>query len=191
LLSDAQNFAGLPDFLEEVALMSSVDSASGGNKVTLMTLHAAKGLEFPVVFMVGMEEGILPHARVFDSSPADLEEERRLCYVGMTRAREELHISYAYSRLQFGMRAYNPVSRFLADMGHAVAMVNPEPALMGYKEEDPFYSDEIGFEPGDRVRSASFGDGEILEVDGLAVTIAFLNGQTKKLNAEYANLQKL
>jgi DNA helicase-2/ATP-dependent DNA helicase PcrA len=191
LLSDAQNFASLSDFLEEVALMSSVDSSSEDNKVTLMTLHAAKGLEFPVVFMVGMEEGILPHSRVFEAGPSELEEERRLCYVGMTRAREELHLSYAYSRLQFCTRGYNPVSRFIADMGNQVAMINPEPNIMGYKEEEPFYSDEIGFSEGDRVRSAAFGDGEIIEVDGLAVTIAFINGQTKKLNAEYANLQKL
>jgi DNA helicase-2/ATP-dependent DNA helicase PcrA len=191
LLSDAQNFTSLPDFLEEVALMSSVDSQSEGNKVTLMTLHAAKGLEFPVVFMVGMEEGILPHSRVFEAGPSELEEERRLCYVGMTRAREELHLSYAYSRLQFGTRGYNPVSRFIADMGNQVAMVNAEPGLMGQKEEEPFYSDESGFAEGDKVRSAAFGDGEIIEVDGLAVTIAFLSGQTKKLNAEYAHLQKL
>ena len=191
LLSDAQNFASLPDFLEEVALMSSADSQAEGNTVTLMTLHAAKGLEFPVVFMVGMEEGILPHARVFEAGPSELEEERRLCYVGMTRAREELHLSYAYSRLQFGNRSYNPMSRFISDMGASVAMTNPEPGIMGYKEEEPFYSDEVGFEPGDKVRSAAFGDGEIIDVDGLAVTIAFLNGQTKKLNAEYAHLQKL
>lgn len=191
LLSDAQTFTSLSDFLEEVALMSSVDSDSKGNKVTLMTLHAAKGLEFPVVFMVGMEEGILPHSRVFEAGPSELEEERRLCYVGMTRAREELHLSYAYSRLQFGNRTYNPVSRFIADMGNQVTMVNTEPNIMGYKEEEPFYSDETGFNEGDRVRSAAFGDGEIIEVDGLAVTISFLNGQTKKLNAEYANLQKL
>lgn len=191
LLSDAQNFATLSDFLEEVALMSSVDSASGGNKVTLMTLHAAKGLEFPVVFMVGMEEGILPHSRVFESGPAELEEERRLCYVGMTRARQELHLSYAYSRLQFGNRSYNPMSRFIGDMGNQVALVNPEPNLMGYKEEEPFYSDDMGFDVGDRVRSAAFGDGEVIDIDGLAVTIAFINGQTKKLNAEYAHLQKL
>lgn len=191
LLSDAQNFATLPDFLEEVALMSSADSQNDGNKVTLMTLHAAKGLEFPVVFMVGMEEGILPHSRVFEAGPSELEEERRLCYVGMTRAREELHLSYAYSRLQFGTRGYNPISRFIADMGNQVAMVNPDPQMMGMREEEPFYSDEMGFEVGDRVRSAAFGDGEIIDIDGLAVTIAFINGQTKKLNAEYAHLQKL
>jgi DNA helicase-2/ATP-dependent DNA helicase PcrA len=191
LLSDAQNFTSISDFLEEVALMSSVDSQKDDDTVTLMTLHAAKGLEFPVVFMVGMEEGILPHARVFDASPADLEEERRLCYVGMTRAREELHLSYAYSRLQFGQRGYNPMSRFITDMGDQVAMTNPEPSIMGYQPDEPFYTDEVGFEIGDKVRSSAFGDGEIIDVDGMAVTIAFISGQTKKLNAEYAHLQKL
>ena len=191
LISDAQNFTALADFLEEVSLMSSVDSQTSDDKVVLMTLHAAKGLEFPVVFMVGMEEGLLPHSRVFESGPAELEEERRLCYVGMTRAREELHLSYAYSRLQYGNRAYNPVSRFISDMGSSVAMKNPEPQLMGYQPDEPFYSDEIGFDVGDRVRSAAFGDGEIIDVDGLAVTVAFISGQTKKLNAEYAHLQKL
>lgn len=195
LISDAQTFASLPDFLEEVALMSSVDSASNDDKVTLMTLHAAKGLEFPVVFMVGMEEGVLPHARVFESGPADLEEERRLAYVGMTRAREELHLSYAYSRLQFGTRSYNPTSRFIADMGNAVAHLDaggPSANIFQQaKNDEPFYSDEIGLEAGDKVRSAVFGDGEILDVEGMAVTVAFLSGQTKKLNAEYAHLQKI
>lgn len=191
LVSDAQHFASLPDFLEEVALMSSADTTTAGDAVTLMTLHAAKGLEFPVVFMVGLEEGILPHSRVFESDPSELEEERRLCYVGMTRAKEELHISYAYSRLQFGNRSYNPPSRFISDMGNQVAMTNPEPSIMGYKEEPMFYSDEIGFDVGDKVRSAAFGDGEIIDIDGMAVTIAFLSGQTKRLNVEYAQLTKL
>lgn len=193
LLSDAQSFATLPDFLEEVALMSSVDrSTDDGQKVTLMSLHAAKGLEFPVVFIIGMEEGILPHARVFEASPAELEEERRLCYVGMTRAREELHLSYAYSRLQFGQRGYNPTSRFIADMGDKIAKSEPESTVMGSQyAEDSYYSDEIGFDIGDQVRSSAFGQGEIIDVDGLAVTIKFRTGQTKKLNAEYARLEKL
>ena len=191
LVSDAQHFASLPDFLEEVALMSSADTTSSGDAVTLMTLHAAKGLEFPVVFMVGLEEGILPHSRVFDSDPSDLEEERRLCYVGMTRAREELHISYAYSRLQFGNRSYNPPSRFITDMGSQISMTNPEPSLMGQREEVSFYSDDIGREVGDQVRSAAFGDGEIIDIEGMAVTVAFLSGQTKRLNIEYAQLTKL
>jgi len=189
LLSDAQNFTALPDFLEEVALMSSADTSAEGKKVTLMTLHAAKGLEFPVVFMVGLEDGILPHARVFESDPAELEEERRLCYVGMTRAREELHISYAYSRLQFGQRSYNPMSRFISDMGDQVSLVAPTPQFA--PSDEPFYSDDIGFEVGDSVKSAAFGAGEIIDVDGMAVTVAFQGGQTKKLNAEYARLERL
>ena len=188
LLSDAQNFVSLPEFLEEVALMSSADADSDGQKVTLMTLHAAKGLEFPVVFIVGMEEGILPHARVYEAGLSELEEERRLAYVGMTRAREELHLTYASSRMQFGQRGYNTVSRFIADMGGDVAIVpTHEPHVM---PEQEFYSDEL-FGVGEHVRSAAFGTGEIIEVDGLALTIKFDDGRTKKLNAEYARLEKI
>lgn len=191
LLSDAQTFSALPDFLEEVALMSSADTDTDGQKVTLMTLHAAKGLEFPVVFMVGMEEGILPHVRVFEAGPAELEEERRLCYVGMTRAREELHLTYTYSRLQFGQRSYNPISRFIADMGDKVAAIAPTQPIFNAPSDEPFYSDDIGLEVGDAVRSSAFGIGEVIDVDGMAVTVAFRTGQTKKLNAEYAHLEKL
>jgi len=188
LLSDAQNFVALPDFLEEVALMSSADTASDGQKVTLMTLHAAKGLEFPVVFIVGMEEGILPHARVYDAGVAELEEERRLAYVGMTRAREELHLTYANSRMQFGQRSYNPMSRFIADMGNQIEMSSPAEAQIIH--EPDYYSDEL-FVVGENVRSAAFGTGEIVEVDGLAITIKFDDGRIKKLNAEYAHLEKI
>lgn len=190
LVSDAKSFAGLPEFLEEVALMSSADTAEVEEKVTLMTLHAAKGLEFPVVFMVGMEEGIFPHARVYEAGPSELEEERRLCYVGMTRAREELHLSYAQSRLQFGQRGYNPPSRFLADMGDNAMMTSAEPKVTRDMDQD-YFSDELPFGIGDRVRSAAFGTGEIRDVEGLAVTILFDSGYSKKLNAEYARLEKL
>jgi DNA helicase-2/ATP-dependent DNA helicase PcrA len=189
LLSDAQNFINLPEFLEEVALMSSADTSSDGQKVTLMTLHAAKGLEFPVVFIVGLEEGILPHARVYEAGPAELEEERRLMYVGMTRAREELHLTYTQSRMQFGQRGYNVPSRFLADMGENIATIET-PAQPQFNHEQEFYSDEL-FSIGEHVRSASFGTGEIIEVDGLALTIQFDDGRTKKLNAEYARLEKI
>jgi DNA helicase-2/ATP-dependent DNA helicase PcrA len=187
LISDAAAFASLPDFLDEVALMSSVDSQSKDDTVTLMTLHAAKGLEFPVVFIVGMEEGILPHSRVYDGSPDDLEEERRLCYVGMTRAREELHLGYAASRLQFGTRGYNMPSRFLEDMGRSVSMI---PAAHRSQSDD-HYDMEMPFDIGDRVRSAQFGSGEVCDIDGMAVTIIFDSGQRKKLNIEYAQLSKL
>jgi DNA helicase-2/ATP-dependent DNA helicase PcrA len=189
LISDAKSFASLSDFLEEVALMSSADTSSDEQKVTLMTIHAAKGLEFPVVFMVGMEEGVFPHSRVHEAGPAELEEERRLCYVGMTRAREELHLSYAQSRLQFGQRNYNPASRFLTDMGHEL-MSTPAPSFNQHDEYDEF-SDGPGLDIGDRVRSAMFGIGEVIDIDGLAVTVQFENGKTKKLNVQFARLEKL
>ena len=187
LISEVQVFVDLPEFLEEVALVSSADTSAGSDKVTLMTIHAAKGLEFPVVFMVGMEEGIFPHSRVYESGPSELEEERRLCYVGMTRAREELHLSYAQSRLQFGQRGYNDVSRFIADMGDQLAAID-EPVVHA---EPDYYSDELSLEIGDRVRTAAFGKGEVVDIEGLAVTITFDDGITKKLNAEYAHLEKL
>lgn len=189
LVSDAHNFASLQDYLEEVALMSSVDTVQSGEAVTLMTLHAAKGLEFPVVWMVGMEEGVLPHSRVFDGSKEELEEERRLCYVGMTRAREELHVSYASSRLQFGQRTYSAPSRFLEDMGTAVMMASTDSTEADTRSE--FFGDMHQFEVGDRVRSLQFGSGEIVDVDGMAVSIVFDNGQQKKLNVEFARLEKL
>lgn len=188
LLADAQNFVVLSDFLEEVALMSSTDAEGDKGKITMMTLHAAKGLEFPVVFIVGVEEGILPHARVFNSSQAELEEERRLMYVGMTRAREELYITYAMSRTQFGGFTHNDPSRFIGDIDGA-AEVSEDSVMSGGDNQD-FYSDEP-FDVGDKVRSAAFGAGKITEVDGMAVTIEFDSGQVKKLNAEYARLEKV
>ena len=190
LISDVKVFASLSEFLEEAALISSADDAAGGDKVTLMTLHAAKGLEFSVVFMVGMEEGVFPHARVYDAGLAEFEEERRLCYVGMTRAREELHLTYARARLQFGQRTYNDMSRFIADMGDQIAAIE-QPVFGIDNQEYDFVSDELPFDVGDRVRAAAFGEGEVIDVDGLAVTIRFDKGGTKKLNAEYARLEKL
>ena len=94
-----------------------VDDDETNNKVALMTAHSAKGLEFPVVFLVGMEEGLLPHVRATDESPEDVEEERRLTYVGMTRAMRELYMSFAQSRFMYGGRSYNFPSRFLTDLG--------------------------------------------------------------------------
>jgi DNA helicase-2/ATP-dependent DNA helicase PcrA len=119
LLSVAQSYSevGLDGFLEEVSLVSDIDSADmSSDAVTLMTLHAAKGLEFPVVFMGGMEETIFPHSRaLYDQN--EMEEERRLCYVGMTRAREELYMMCATSRMLYGGVQHNPPSRFLSEIG--------------------------------------------------------------------------
>lgn len=188
LVSDAKSFASLPDFLEEVALMSSMDTASNEEKVTLMTLHAAKGLEFPVVFMVGMEDGLFPSMRALEEGPKQLEEERRLCYVGMTRAREELHMLYAQSRLQFGQRAYAAPSRFLQDMGHIASMRQPDFMAPRRPEGVDFIME---YDIGDQVKSLQFGRGEVVDIDGMAVSVKFENGMTKKLNVEYARLEKL
>jgi DNA helicase II / ATP-dependent DNA helicase PcrA len=118
LIGVAQSYQdlGLAGFLEEVALISDLDQADfNGDSVTLMTLHAAKGLEFPVVFMAGMEETIFPHSRaLYDQS--EMEEERRLCYVGMTRAREELYMLFATGRMLYGTTQHNPPSRFLSEI---------------------------------------------------------------------------
>jgi DNA helicase-2/ATP-dependent DNA helicase PcrA len=118
LVGEASAYAFLDEFLADVALMSSSDESAKGNAVTLMTLHAAKGLEFPVVFLVGMEDGLLPHVRSGGEMEEGLEEERRLAYVGMTRAREELLLTYAQSRFTFGGRTYGLPSRFLTDLGY-------------------------------------------------------------------------
>lgn len=186
LISDAKAYTNLADFLEEVALMSTADVANDGNKVTLMTLHAAKGLEFPVVFMVGMEDGLFPSQRALEEGPRQLEEERRLCYVGMTRAREELYLLYAQSRLQFGSRGYAMPSRFLEDMGRGAAIGQTDRAPQR-NEYDEVVND---FDIGDRVRSPQFGEGEIIDLDGLAVVVKFVSGATKKLNIEYARLER-
>lgn len=188
LVSEAATYADTQTFLEEVALMSSTDKSTEKGQVTLMTLHAAKGLEFPVVHMVGMEEGILPHSRVFDGTPDDIEEERRLCYVGMTRAREELWLSYSASRSLFGQRSYNEPSRFLKEIeGLAGGGASAKQSESHFED---FYSDEMLCE-GDRVKSAQFGIGTVCDLDGMAATIEFDSGATKKLNIEYARLEKL
>jgi DNA helicase-2/ATP-dependent DNA helicase PcrA len=118
LISVANNYEeqGMDVFLEEVSLVSDVDQADfEGNAVTLMSLHASKGLEFPVVFMIGLEETVFPHSRaLYDQS--EMEEERRLCYVGMTRAREELYMIYASGRMLYGGVQHNPPSRFLSEV---------------------------------------------------------------------------
>lgn len=188
LISDAKTFAALPDFLEEVALMSSTDVEGDSEKVTLMTLHAAKGLEFPVVFMVGVEEGVLPSVRALEEGPSQLEEERRLCYVGMTRAREELYLLYAASRQQYGLTSASMPSRFLGDMGYKLAAMPARHEPMRRNDFDEYIME---YDIGDRVRSPQFGAGTIIDIDGLAVTIELDSGITKKLNVEYARLENL
>jgi DNA helicase-2/ATP-dependent DNA helicase PcrA len=116
LVGAAEEYETVDAFLERVSLQSDTDDIDGDeSKVVLMTLHSAKGLEFPVVFLVGAEEGVFPHVRAL-TEPDEMEEERRLAYVGITRAREKLHVSHAWSRNLFGTSQYNPPSRFIEDI---------------------------------------------------------------------------
>ena len=115
LIGVAAEFTQVDEFLEQVALVADTDQLDSDNHVTLMTLHSAKGLEFPVVFIVGVEEGIFPHNRALND-PVELEEERRLAYVGITRAKEQLVLSHAWSRSLYGSTQYNPPSRFLSEI---------------------------------------------------------------------------
>ncbi|MEI8159597.1 MAG: UvrD-helicase domain-containing protein [Actinomycetes bacterium] len=117
LIGFAEEFESVDDFLEQVALVADTDQIDGDNRVMLMTLHAAKGLEFPVVFLAGFEEGVFPHSRSL-AEPEEMEEERRLAYVGITRARELLNVSHAWSRSLYGNTQYNPPSRFLEEIPH-------------------------------------------------------------------------
>ncbi len=115
LVGSAREFTRLEEFLEQVALVADTDDLDDDNRVVLMTLHSAKGLEFPAVFLVGMEEGVFPHSRAL-TEPVELEEERRLAYVGITRAQQRLFLAHAWSRQLFGSTNYNPPSRFLDEI---------------------------------------------------------------------------
>jgi DNA helicase II / ATP-dependent DNA helicase PcrA len=205
LIGVAQEYQeqGLATFLEEVALVSDIDQADfDGNAVTLMTLHAAKGLEFPAVFMVGMEESIFPHSRaLYDQF--EMEEERRLCYVGMTRAREELYMIYATSRMLYGGAQHNPPSRFLSEID---AQFQPSDeygygapaqfAPTGFSQDvipaddgEPRYVPELN--EGDSVRHEVFGVGSVVEIEGDNATIYFKGKGAKKLNIAFAPIKKL
>ena len=141
LIGAAGAYESLDEFLADAALMSSADEDTNDHSVTLMTLHAAKGLEFPIVFLVGMEEGVLPHVRSMEESTDDIEEERRLAYVGMTRAMRELFLTYAQSRYAYGGKSYNFPSRFLNDLGFN-PYGNHDMNGDGFTDDDDFGEDD-------------------------------------------------
>ena len=206
----------LIDFLETVALVADADSIPEGEDhggvVTLMTLHTAKGLEFPTVFLTGMEEGIFPHSRSL-SEPRELEEERRLAYVGITRARQRLYLSRSLTRSAWGSPSANPQSRFLEEI--------PEQNLKWEREAPPMFAasssfgssswsgsdsslrrgsksvsaNVISLNAGDRVTHEKFGMGTVIETGGSGdkadATIDFGATGTKRLLLRYAPVEKL
>jgi DNA helicase-2/ATP-dependent DNA helicase PcrA len=188
----------LAGFLEEVQLQSDQDTLSSDTaQVTLMTIHNAKGLEYRVVFLIGMEEGIFPHARSIEDN--EIEEERRLAYVGMTRAMERLVLTHATARSLYGRREYNLSSRFLDELPPSVERERLRPASWaGYAQS----ARQISALPeralpalatGDSVRHGSLGEGVVtrIEPDGV-VTVRFAtDGSERRLMLEYAPLEKL
>jgi ATP-dependent DNA helicase UvrD/PcrA len=187
-------------FLDGIALVADVDELKDAeSRVTLMTLHSAKGLEFPAVFMTGLEEGVFPHARSMND-PDEIEEERRLCYVGVTRARERLTLSWALHRRIHGYGVGEP-SRFLREMPEDRVL-----PLNGRTPEAPSVAARVveRYEPpeeswpikvGARVRHARFGEGLVVgvEKDGAdtVVTVGFASVGRKRLSLQYAQLEEL
>jgi len=220
---EAANEAGsLSDFLEQVSLVADSDevpddAVAGANEgepppdqgvVTLMTLHTAKGLEFPVVFLTGLEDGTFPHLRSL-SDPAELAEERRLAYVGITRARQRLYLSRAAVRSAWGQPSYNPASRFLDEIPPGLvdwrrststgmrSTSTPEVARLAQRPgvRSPGNREVIHLEPGDRVTHDTFGLGTVVEVEGsgerAVAKVDFRSEGVKRLLLRYAPVEKL
>ncbi|WP_232327039.1 DNA helicase PcrA [Herbidospora yilanensis] len=200
----------LVDFLEQVSLVADADSipdpdGESGGVVTLMTLHTAKGLEFPVVFLTAMEDGVFPHMRSL-SDPRELEEERRLAYVGITRAEKRLYLSRAAVRTAWGAPSFNPASRFLAEVPQDLVEWRNDPKKNAWgaatkRETRPLASrgggkPAVQFTAGDRVTHDQFGLGTVLEVEGegekTRARIDFGSAGVKTLMTHYArSLEKL
>jgi DNA helicase-2/ATP-dependent DNA helicase PcrA len=187
--------ASLATFLQEISLYSDSDALNEPRpEVTLMTIHNAKGLEFPIVFVIGLEEGLFPHQRSLDEG--DEAEERRLCYVGMTRAQQSLVLTHAHSRTIFGMRGYNLPSRFLSELPadevererRAPAwQAPPMPAGMRQPEQ-PVPTLSIG----DEVRHATLGEGTVIGIDRDVVAVRFReDGSERRLMLGYAPLERI
>ncbi|WEV40276.1 DNA helicase PcrA [Lactobacillus sp. ESL0681] len=217
--ADSDDASRLSDFLAEVSLLSDQDDlVDSEQQVTLMTLHAAKGLEFPVVFLVGMEDGIFPLSRALLEDD-QLEEERRLAYVGITRAKQELFLTNAYSRMMYGRTQNNPPSRFLEEIDSAdLEVVNPQIPTSNFEAQAaPFahaderaraqvYTPKVkpkgaigaeheGWQVGDQVEHKSWGRGVVTKVNGtgedMELDIAFTGQGIKRLLAAFAPIKKV
>ena len=195
---------GLAAFLEGVALVSDVDGLEENvNTVTLITLHQAKGLEYPVVFIVGMEDGILPHFRSIDD-PEQLEEERRLCYVGITRAKRRVYLVRTFRRRLMGSSAVNQPSRFLKDIpphllsggsvweGEDRQMEAP---VSSWNEASEVDYDAPELKAGDHATHAQFGEGVVVSCQPVKhdaeVVVAFDGAGVKRLLLSFARLEKV
>ena len=205
--SDRGERPTLSGFLEEVALVADIDSvAEDRDYVILMTLHSAKGLEFPHVYLAGMEDGLFPsYMSISGDDPEELEEERRLCYVGVTRAEEKLTLTCARMRLVRGERQYNSMSRFIKEMtyssevsGYKRSAYAQKPAFAAIQKGSGLMakkSEGLSYGVGDRVRHVKFGDGTVTEIKeggrDYEVTVQFDTAGVRKMFALFAKLIKI
>lgn len=187
----------LEDFLTEISLLSDISEVKNDpNRVSLMTVHSVKGLEFDYVFIVGLEEGIFPHINSI-MEPSELEEERRLCYVAITRAREKLYIANTRMRTLFGKDQSNPPSRFIYEIDEDLIIgssleENKVVEEVKINKEDIFYSEEIEYNIGDYVYHDVFGQGKIVELTNTLISIAFKHPYgVKKLMKNHKSIKKI
>ena len=187
----------LKDFLEEISLIADIEEhKEDSDVVTLMTIHSAKGLEFPVVFLVGMEEGIFPHQNSFCEENG-IEEERRLCYVGITRAEKKLYLSNARQRMIYGNTSQNPPSRFLKEIDPNVLEENNSTMNINinnhdsFKKQDMYSNNDIDLKVGDVIIHDIYGRGVVVGVDKSLVSIAFQRQYgIKKLMKNHKSIHK-
>jgi DNA helicase-2/ATP-dependent DNA helicase PcrA len=196
--ADAED-RSLGAFLQQIALIADADTrADDEGLVTLMTLHNAKGLEYPIVFMIGCEEGVFPHSRAIDEG--GLEEERRLCYVGITRAERDLYLTFARTRTVFGQRSYGIASRFISEIPAALTDRDQQPqAYRGIRprattwdQSEAQAAPQMSFRIGDDVTHPKFGEGVVTGVEpgGIVVIHFGKDGTDRKLVADLAPITK-
>ncbi len=189
----------LTDFLNEVAIVSDVsEHQDSTNKVSLMTIHAVKGLEFNNVFIMGMEEGLFPHYNAINSgSIAEIEEERRLCYVAITRAKKNLWMLNTKKRMLFGNTQINMPSRFMDEIDSKYLETDDNRTniinkMINFVKEDKFRNDDVSYNIGDHVKHDEYGEGVVISLDGSIVTIAFSHPYgIKKMMAKHKSITKI
>ena len=193
---EREGLISLEDFLLEISLISDVeDYKDDPNRINLMTIHSVKGLEFDHVFVIGMEEGLFPHINSLMEA-SELEEERRLMYVAITRAKDDLHLVNARRRTLFGNEQINPVSRFIGEINSNLieSNVNDEPKKVEEKveTEEMFREEEVDYQVGDYVYHETFGAGRVVEVSNTLVSVAFKHPHgIKKLMKNHKKLSKV
>ncbi|MBP3634915.1 MAG: UvrD-helicase domain-containing protein [Bacilli bacterium] len=192
---EKEGIVSLGEFLDELSLVSDVSEQKDDTKekVTLMTMHAVKGLEFDYVFVVGFEEGLFPHINCMESND-ELEEERRLCYVAITRAKKKLYLINARSRILYGQVSSNIPSRFIKEIGENLLETIGKKEEFVYKEKidkSKMFNDDNDLHPGDVVNHDKYGMGVVISIDGSIATISFKKDGMKKLMKNHKSIRKV